>query len=157
MKSEEVLIEFDVIIEIINRSIVFYFLTVTSTPINAAKSSSTSVYLKYISLILYILQSVIRTTVLRAAVTKSDQRFISSTFVFVGEIEKAILSIFLILLEELNPIKGFKAILRAILTEPFITLQISLTAVIYTIQNNLSVYAVRKLDIATLGVNKLKY
>ncbi len=122
-------------------------------PSNVPKPPSTPRYLQYLILIIFTLQNVVRLTLLRYISTRSGPRYIGSTFVFICEIQKAIFSIFLIFGQEGNILIGFRKIFRSILNEPYITMKICLVSLVYVIQNNLTVIAAKKLDIATLAVN----
>lgn len=108
------------------------------------------------SLIIFVAQRVIRTTLLRYAATKSTSKYIKSTFVFVCEIEKAIMNLFLVIVEERGIIRGFKAIFKATTKELHIVLKLSIIAALYTVQNNIRLYAISKLDVATFEVSKLR-
>ena len=107
------------------------------------------------SLIIFVAQRVIRTTMLRYATTKSSSKYIRSTFVFVCEIEKGIMDLFLVIVEERGIIRGFKAIFNATINELHIVLKLSIIAAVYTIQNNIRLYAISKLDVATFEVSKI--
>ncbi len=124
-------------------------------PESADKSASTHVYIKYICLIMFTLQNVIRTALMRYTNIRPGPKYIGSTFIFICEIQKAILSIFLILCEERNVIGGFKRIIKIILTEPYNTIKICIIGLIYYIQNSLSLFAASNLDVAVYGVNKI--
>ncbi len=126
---------------------------VTLIPSSTPKSPSTNVYFKYISLIIYILNSVIRSTLLRYTRTQSGPRYIGSTFVFFGEIQKILFSIFIIFGQEGNILIGSKKVIRVFVKEPYVTIKICVIAVVYIIQNNLNIYAASKLDIPTYAVN----
>ncbi len=129
------------------------FSVVTLIPSSTPKSPSTHVYLKYISLIIYILNSVIRSTLLRYISTQSGPRYVGSTFVFFGEIQKSLFSIFLIFGQEGNILIGLKKVIRVFVKEPYVTIKICVIGLVYIIQNNLNLYAVSKLDIPTYAVN----
>ncbi len=103
---------------------------------------------------MFTLKNVIRTTLIRYASTRPGPRYIKSTFVFVCEIQKAVFSILLLFIEQRSISVGLKAILQAFIKEPSTTIKIFMIASIYIIQNNLSLFAISKLDIATFSVNE---
>jgi len=104
---------------------------------------------------MFTLQNVIRTTIMRYTRTTSGPRYIKSTFVFICEIQKAILCMFLIFANERNIFSGLKIILQTILKEPYNTMKICLIALIYTIQNNFNQIAISKMDIAHFTVDTI--
>ena len=120
----------------------------------APKPSSTDICLKYISLILFVAQRVIRTSILRYASKRPDSKYIKSTFVFVCEIQKAIMNLFLVIAEERSIIGAFKAIFHATTREWHIVMKLFIVAAVYTLQNNVRLFAISKLNVATFEVIK---
>lgn len=120
----------------------------------APKLSTTHIGLKYMSVILFVVQRVIRTSILRYASTKSDSKYIKSTFVFVCEIEKGIMNLILVIAENRSIIIGFKTIFKTTINELHILMKLFLIAAVYTLQNNVRLFAISKLNIATYEVNE---
>ena len=108
--------------------------------------------MKHISLVLLTLQNVISILLLRYVRTTSGPRFINSTAVITSEIQKTILSIFLVISEERNVITGFKTIYNQIIRQPLDTFKTGIPALLYTLQNNLLFVAISNLDAATFQV-----
>jgi len=103
---------------------------------------------------MFTLQNVIRATLLRYQRLRG-QHYISSTLIFISEIEKTLLSILLVFGEERSVIIGLKSIWKSILQEPHISIKICVVALIYVIQDNLTVLAMERLSVATFGVNEI--
>ncbi|CAF0912108.1 unnamed protein product [Didymodactylos carnosus] len=110
-------------------------------------------FMKYVSLASLTLQNVVSILLLRYVRTTRGPRFINSTAVLNSEIQKTILSIFLVIYEEKNVIGGLKSIYKNIVKQPKDTIKTGIPSLLYTLQNNLLFVAISNLDAATFQVS----
>ncbi len=94
---------------------------------------------------------------LRYVRTTPGPRFIKSTFVLITEIQKTILSVLLVFAVERGAISGLKTIYSKIILQPLDTIKLAIPAIVYTVQNNLSMIAISNLNAATLMVKDSQY
>lgn len=118
------------------------------------KVSSARSYLGYVSLLMFTVQKVLRATLIRYTRTTQRANYIGSTFVFFGEIQKTILSLLFIFCQERSIFIGLRKLAHAIVYQSNLSLKLSFIAVIYTIQNNLNIVAISKLDVPTYVVER---
>ncbi|CAF3278077.1 unnamed protein product, partial [Rotaria sp. Silwood2] len=105
--------------------------------------------MKDVSLVALILQNVLSILLLRYVRTRLGPCFINSTTVIISEVEKVILSIFLVINEESNTVAAFKLMYNKIIRQPNDTFKIVISALLYTLQNNLLFVAISNLDAPT--------
>jgi UDP-sugar transporter A1/2/3 len=115
-------------------------------------SSQPNTFMKRVSLVALTLQNALSILLLRYVRTTPGPRFINSTAVINSEIQKTILSIFLVIHEEGNVIGGFKLMYNKIIRQPYDTFKTGIPALLYTLQNNLLFIAISNLDAATFQV-----
>ncbi|CAF3560667.1 unnamed protein product, partial [Rotaria sp. Silwood2] len=106
-------------------------------------------FMKDVSLVALILQNVLSILLLRYVRTRLGPCFINSTTVIISEVEKVILSIFLVINEESNTVAAFKLMYNKIIRQPNDTFKIVISALLYTLQNNLLFVAISNLDAPT--------
>ena len=109
--------------------------------------------MRRVSLVALTLQNALSILLLRYVRTTPGPRFINSTAVINSEIQKTILSIFLVINEERNVVKGLKLMYNKILLQPYDTFKTGIPALLYTLQNNLLFIAISNLDAATFQVS----
>jgi UDP-sugar transporter A1/2/3 len=110
-------------------------------------------FMRRVSLVALTLQNALSILLLRYVRTTPGPRFINSTAVINSEIQKTILSIFLVINEERNVVKGLKLMYNKILLQPYDTFKTGIPALLYTLQNNLLFIAISNLDAATFQVS----
>jgi solute carrier family 35 (UDP-sugar transporter), member A1/2/3 len=108
--------------------------------------------MKNVSLAALTLQNVFSILLLRYVRTTPGPRFINSTAVINSEIQKTILSIFLVINEQRSVVGGMKLIYNKIVRQPFDTFKTGIPALLYTLQNNLLFISISNLDAATFQV-----
>lgn len=108
--------------------------------------------MKYVSLVFLTLQNVTSILLLRYVRTTPGPRFINSTAVLTSEIQKTILSIFLLINEQRNIVTSFKLIYEKVICQAKDTLKTGIPALLYTLQNNLLFISISNLDAATFQV-----
>ena len=116
------------------------------------KTKAHQVNMKYISLLILVMQNSSLVLLLRYSRTVSGQPYITSTAVFLTEVLKIVCSIVLLYYEtEYNFRKTTESIYDIFIrfTE---TLWVAVPAFLYTVQNNLLYVALTKLDAATYQV-----
>lgn len=113
-------------------------------------------FIKYLSLVLLILQTTSLVLVMRysrTVETPGTQRYLSSTAVVCAEIMKLITCLFLVLHQNNYKLDRFFAELKnEIYSKPSENIKVSIPAGLYTIQNNLLFVALSNLDAATYQV-----
>ena len=109
--------------------------------------------MKYITLVWLTLHGVGNTVLKRHVMTTPYPPFIRSTFVWIGEIQKTIFCLVLIFAQERNLMGGLKTIFNKIFLQPKDTIKMIVPAIIYTVQNNLTLEAIANLDPVTFIVN----
>ena len=87
---------------------------------------------------------------------RPDSKYIKSTFVFVCEIQKALMNLFLLIVQERSIIGALKAIFKATTREWHIFMKLFIVAAVYTLQNNVRLFAISKLNVATFEVNPIE-
>lgn len=108
---------------------------------------------KYACLISLIVQNVFSILLLRYVRTTPGPRFINSTAVFVSEVQKLLISLFLFLYTEKNVRQGLKIVYEKMICQQKDSLKIGVLALFYTLQNNLLFIAISNLDAATFQVS----
>ncbi|CAF0860672.1 unnamed protein product [Rotaria sordida] len=116
-------------------------------------SYHSSTFMKPISLVSLTLQNALSILLLRYVRTIPGPRFINSTAVIVSEVQKTMLSLFLVINEERNIAATFKLIYNKIICQPYDTFKTGIPALLYTLQNNLLFVAISNLDAATFQVS----
>ncbi|CAF0965248.1 unnamed protein product [Rotaria sordida] len=120
-------------------------------------SHHSGTFTKPVSLVALTLQNTLSILLLRYVRTIPAPRFIKSTAVIISEVQKTILSLFLVINEERNIAAAFKLIYNKIICQPYDTFETGIPALLYTLQNNLVFVAISNLDAATFQVSyKLK-
>uniref|UniRef100_A0AC34FR66 Uncharacterized protein n=1 Tax=Panagrolaimus sp. ES5 TaxID=591445 RepID=A0AC34FR66_9BILA len=106
-------------------------------------------WLKYVSLVVLVLQNAGQVLVMRYASTRPQQKFLNTVAVFFNEIVKLIFSLLLFSATS----KSLNSVLRSLkyhfCTNFLDTLKVGVPALIYTIQNVLLYIAVENLEAAT--------
>jgi UDP-sugar transporter A1/2/3 len=133
------------------------FVAAISVVENLSSHPPSPSYMKYVTLVSLALHRTAHVISLRYVRTTSGPRFINSTLIWICEVQKAILSLILIIGEERSLIGGLKSIYNKILLEPKDTIKMAIPALIYTVQSNLNLKAISNLDAATFMVNNLQY
>jgi len=113
-------------------------------------------YMKTITLVVLALQNVGNVILMNHVRTAPGSKFINSTFVFIREIQKTILSLLLIIGEERSLIGGLKAIYNNVFLQPKDTIKMAIPALVYTVQHNLKLEAISKLHPAIYIVNNFQ-
>lgn len=103
---------------------------------------------KYISLVVLVVQNASQVLVMRYVRTRPQEMFLSTVAVFVTEIVKLITCFFLVSIEERSVIRCTKMVYRQIFWQPIDTLKVCVPAIIYVVQNNLLYVAVSNLEAA---------
>ena len=113
--------------------------------------------LKAFALILLVFQTTTLVLTMRFSQikSKSTDRYLVSTAVVMGEVLKLILNLIIIFGKEnkFRLIRFLKSLYRAFITDYKESLKITITAAIYTVQNNLLYLAAANLDAATYQVS----
>jgi|UniRef100_A0AC35GKZ3 UDP-sugar transporter A1/2/3 len=123
---------------------------ITPTP-----PSSTNNALKWVSLIVLIVQTTALVLTLRYSRTQvtDGPKYLSSTAVVVSEIIKFITSGIMVLYNNgWSYLRFRKELQREVFDKPAETLKVSVPAILYVVQNNLLFFALSKLDAATYQV-----
>jgi len=109
--------------------------------------------LKYISLILLILQTTSVVLLLRYSRTKQTEKYISSTAIVSSEVMKGLICIFLVWLENDRSLtRLFQRLYEEIYGKPAETWKLAVPSGLYAIQNNLLFIALSHLNAATYQV-----
>jgi UDP-sugar transporter A1/2/3 len=109
-------------------------------------------WLKYISLVVLVVQNAGQVLVMRYASTRPQQKFLSTVAVFFNEIVKLIFSFILFSATSKSPSSVLRSLKYHFCTNFFDTLKVGVPAFIYTIQNVLLYIAVENLEAATYMV-----
>ncbi|XP_014475184.1 PREDICTED: UDP-galactose translocator [Dinoponera quadriceps] len=113
---------------------------------NSPKSGQT---LKYVSLITLTLQNAMVSLSMRYSRTRAGDMFLASTAVVMAEVVKLFTCLVLVLIEEGNLVKLYKALHVTIVKQPMDTLKVCVPSLLYIIQNNLLYVSASNLDAAT--------
>lgn len=115
---------------------------------------STNVRMKYISLILLVVQNASLALTMRAARTQTGDMFFSTSAVCMAELTKVIVCLIIILHSFGWNIKlWFSHINEEIIKKPVDTLKVAVPAFIYTVQNNLLYVSISNLPAAVFQVS----
>ncbi len=132
------------------------FVVVISVGTNDPSHPRYLLYMKSITLVVLALYNVGTVILLKHVLKIQDSSFIKSIFVFICEIQKAILSLLLIIAEERSLIGGLKTIYDKIFLQQKDTIKMTLPALIYIVQNNLNLKAISALHPVTYIVNNFQ-
>ncbi|VDK58256.1 unnamed protein product [Anisakis simplex] len=108
--------------------------------------------IKYISLIVLVLQNASQVLVMRYVRTRPREMFLSTVAVLVTEIVKLLTCFAIVCFEEMSVIKCLRLMVKQIIMQPIDTLKVCVPATIYVLQNNLLYVAVSNLPAATYMV-----
>lgn len=108
--------------------------------------------LKWVCLVVLIIQNAATILLLRYVRTTPGDKFISTTAIACQEIIKVLTSMVLLFLESSSIAEVFQSINSQILKNPLDTLKTGVPAFLYTIQNNLIYVAISNLDAAVFQV-----
>uniref|UniRef100_A0A914V7E2 UDP-galactose translocator n=1 Tax=Plectus sambesii TaxID=2011161 RepID=A0A914V7E2_9BILA len=121
--------------------------------IQRSKASGSDVTLKYISLLVLVVQNASQVLLIRYARTReTEEMFLSTAAVFWTEVVKLITCILIVIVQESSVQKCFRMMNEQIVRQPMDTLKVCIPSIIYTIQNNLLYIAVSNLAAATFMV-----
>ncbi|CAG9539528.1 unnamed protein product [Cercopithifilaria johnstoni] len=116
---------------------------------NAVKKDTA---IKYVSLIVLVIQNASQVLVMRYVRTRPREMFLSTVAIFFAEVIKLIICILFLTVQEKSLIRCLKVMYKDIIKQPIDTLKVCVPAVIYVIQNNLLYIAVSNLPAATYMV-----
>ncbi|KAM3726921.1 UDP-galactose/UDP-N-acetylglucosamine transporter srf-3 [Dirofilaria immitis] len=108
--------------------------------------------IKYVSLIVLVIQNASQVLVMRYVRTRPREMFLSTVAIFFAEVVKLIVCILFLTIQEKSLIRCLKVMYEDIIKQPIDTLKVCVPAVIYVIQNNLLYVAVSNLPAATYMV-----
>ncbi|EJW87575.1 UDP-galactose transporter [Wuchereria bancrofti] len=108
--------------------------------------------IKYVSLIVLVIQNASQVLVMRYVRTRPREMFLSTVAIFFAEVVKLIICILFLTIQEKSLIRCLKVMYVDIIKQPVDTLKVCVPAVIYVIQNNLLYVAVSNLPAATYMV-----
>ena len=118
--------------------------------------SATQLNLKYVSLVLLVLQNAALILMMRYTRNQPGDMYFSTTAVCVTEALKMITCVFILLYQHKGNVVELSRILwSTIVLQPLDTLKVSVPAFIYTMQNNLMFIGVSNLSAATFQVLEL--
>lgn len=109
-------------------------------------------YLKWICLVVLVIQNASTILLLRYVRTTPGDKFFSTTAIVCQEVIKIITSLALLFLESFSVIEVFKQIDTQILKNPMDSIKTGVPAFLYTIQTNLVYIAISNLDAAVFQV-----
>ena len=109
--------------------------------------------IRWVILLVLVVQTSLTVLLFRYSLTHATEHFISTTIVFCTECLKYTLSLLLLLLQEGFSLKRSWIVYRSeILEKPRQTILLSIPALLYTVQNNILILALKNLDAATYQV-----
>ena len=128
---------------------------IQAQPTEASKAEPTRFFsLKYISLLLLIVQNTTVVLLMRYSRTMSGPRYLTSTAVVIAEIMKFVTCFFLVLHGNQWALLDTLRLLRYEIIEKYTeTLKVSIPSFLYTLQNNLIYISLNYLDAATFQVS----
>ncbi|XP_054280116.1 UDP-N-acetylglucosamine transporter-like isoform X2 [Macrosteles quadrilineatus] len=108
--------------------------------------------LKVVSLVTLTLQNAVLGLSMRYACTRTGDKFLSSTAVFMAELVKLVTSLALVYKEEGSSKRWIATLHNNIVNQPMDTLKVCVPSLLYIIQNNLLYLSASHLDAATYQV-----
>ncbi|VDM36620.1 unnamed protein product [Toxocara canis] len=108
--------------------------------------------IKYISLVVLVLQNASQVLVMRYVRTRPREMFLSTVAVLITEVIKLVTCFLIVCAEEMSVIRCFKLMFKQIIMQPIDTLKVCVPATVYVLQNNLLYVAVSNLPAATYMV-----
>ncbi|XP_022097328.1 UDP-galactose translocator-like isoform X2 [Acanthaster planci] len=120
----------------------------------AKPGAATQVNLKYVSLVLLVLQNAALILTMRYTRNQPGDMYFSTSAVCVTEVLKMTTCVFILLYQHKgNAVELSKILWSTIVLQPLDTLKVSVPAFIYTMQNNLMFIGVSNLSAATFQVS----
>ncbi|KAI1732921.1 nucleotide-sugar transporter domain-containing protein [Ditylenchus destructor] len=116
------------------------------------QKSNFLVWLKYVSLVVLVLQNAGQVLLMRYATTRSQPQFIKTVAVLFNEVVKLIAALILFTIEEKSVTKTLIGLRQHFIYDICDTLKVGVPAFIYTIQNFLLYVAIEHLDAGTYMV-----
>lgn len=111
-------------------------------------------YIKYISLIILIVQNTALVLTMRYSRTLEGPRYLAPTAVVLTEVLKFVVCIFMIFYEcAFDVVATFQLLKLEVIDKSMETLKVSIPSFLYTLQNNLLYIALTYLDAATFQVS----
>uniref|UniRef100_A0A915PZT0 Uncharacterized protein n=1 Tax=Setaria digitata TaxID=48799 RepID=A0A915PZT0_9BILA len=108
--------------------------------------------IKYVSLIILVIQNASQVLVMRYVRTRPREMFLSTVAIFFAEVIKLFICILFLTIQEKSLKRCLKVMYVNIIKQPIDTLKVCVPAVIYVFQNNLLYIAVSNLPAATYMV-----